>query len=187
MGIDVRAAPSKAFIETLRRWLTELEHLEATGAATPESCEMLVELHELLDRLYTMMLDVLARPCSDVASVAARAHKRPSISAALEMHRRFGSDLDARGLGVASASVRSTNWQLRRIVAQLPHLWRIFVASHSTAMAMETVEARRVWPIPILVHLPETNGATPVAPSGVSERKPKGFTAERPPIYWPSA
>jgi len=57
MGLDVRAAPSKAFIETLRRWLTELEHLEATGAATPESCEMLVELHELLDRLYTMMLE----------------------------------------------------------------------------------------------------------------------------------
>ena len=41
MGLDVSAAPSKAFIETLRRWLTELEHLEATGAATPDSCESL--------------------------------------------------------------------------------------------------------------------------------------------------
>ena len=40
-----------------RRWLTELEHLEATGAATPDSSEMLVELHELLDKLYTMMLE----------------------------------------------------------------------------------------------------------------------------------
>ncbi len=50
--------PSKAFIETLRRWLVELEHLEATGAATPaDSCEMLVELYELLDKLYTMMLE----------------------------------------------------------------------------------------------------------------------------------
>ena len=53
MGLDVSAAPSKTFIETLRGWLTELEHLEATGAATPDSCEMLVELHELLDKLYT--------------------------------------------------------------------------------------------------------------------------------------
>jgi hypothetical protein len=51
------AAPSKALVETLRRWLTELEHLEATGAATLDSCEMLVELHELLDKLYTMMLE----------------------------------------------------------------------------------------------------------------------------------
>jgi len=57
MGLDVRAAPSKAFIETLRGWLTELKHLEATGAATPDTCEMLVELHELLDKLYTMMLE----------------------------------------------------------------------------------------------------------------------------------
>ena len=43
MELDVIAAPSKTFIETLRGWLTELEHLEATGAATPDSCEMLVE------------------------------------------------------------------------------------------------------------------------------------------------
>jgi hypothetical protein len=49
--------PSKVFIETLRRWLVELEHLEATGAATPaDSCEM-IELHELLDKFYTMMLE----------------------------------------------------------------------------------------------------------------------------------
>ena len=57
MELDVRAVPSKALIETLRRWLSELEHLEATGAATPDTCEMLVELHELLDKLHTMMLE----------------------------------------------------------------------------------------------------------------------------------
>jgi hypothetical protein len=56
MELDVRVS-SKAFIETLRSWLTDLESLEATGAATPDSCEMLVELHELLDKLYTMMLE----------------------------------------------------------------------------------------------------------------------------------
>jgi len=47
--------PSTAFIETLRRWLADLEYLEATGAATPDTCEVLVELHELLDKLYTTM------------------------------------------------------------------------------------------------------------------------------------
>jgi hypothetical protein len=62
MELDVRAAPSKAFIETLRRWLAELEHLEATGSATPDSCEMLVELHELSDKLYAMMLERTRQP-----------------------------------------------------------------------------------------------------------------------------
>ncbi len=56
MEIEVRV-PSTAFIEKLRRWLADLEYLEATGAATPDSCAMLVELHELLDKLYTMMLE----------------------------------------------------------------------------------------------------------------------------------
>ena len=55
MELDVRV-PSKAFIETLRRWLADLEHLEATGAATPDTCEVLTELHELLDKLYATML-----------------------------------------------------------------------------------------------------------------------------------
>jgi hypothetical protein len=40
MEFNVKAAPSKAYIETLRRWL-----------------QMLVELHELLDKLYTMMVE----------------------------------------------------------------------------------------------------------------------------------
>jgi len=50
MELDVRV-PSKAFIETLGRWLAGLEYLEATGAATPDTCEVLTELHELLDKL----------------------------------------------------------------------------------------------------------------------------------------
>ncbi len=54
MEIEVRV-PSTAFIETLRRWLADLEYLDATGAATPDTCEVLVELHELLDKLYTTM------------------------------------------------------------------------------------------------------------------------------------
>ena len=54
MELDV-SAPSKAFIETLGRWLADLEYLEATGAATPDTCEVLTELHELLDKLYTTM------------------------------------------------------------------------------------------------------------------------------------
>jgi len=55
MELDVRV-PSTAFIKTLRRWLADLEYLEATGAATPDTCEVLVELHALLDKLYTMRL-----------------------------------------------------------------------------------------------------------------------------------
>jgi hypothetical protein len=54
MELDVRV-PSTAFIETLRRWLADLEYLEATCVATPDTCEVLVELHELLDKLYTTM------------------------------------------------------------------------------------------------------------------------------------
>ncbi len=55
MELDVRVA-SKAFIETLGRWLAGLEYLEATGAATPDTSEVLTELHELLDKLYATML-----------------------------------------------------------------------------------------------------------------------------------
>ena len=54
MELDIWV-PSKAFIETLRRRLAHLEYLEATGAARPDTCEVLVELHELLDKLYTTM------------------------------------------------------------------------------------------------------------------------------------
>jgi hypothetical protein len=48
---------SKDLIETLRKRIVELEDREARWAATPDTCEMLVELHELLDKLYTMMLE----------------------------------------------------------------------------------------------------------------------------------
>ena len=47
---------SVELIETLRGRIAELEELEARGAATLDSCEMLVDLHELLDELYRMML-----------------------------------------------------------------------------------------------------------------------------------
>jgi hypothetical protein len=47
---------SVEIIETLRECIAELEDLEARGAATLDSCEMLVDLHELLDELYRMML-----------------------------------------------------------------------------------------------------------------------------------
>jgi len=55
LGGPMMELPSTAFIKTLRRWLADLEYLEATGAATPDTCEVLVELHELLDKLYTTM------------------------------------------------------------------------------------------------------------------------------------
>ena len=46
---------SQELIKTLRERLVELEHLEASGAATPDTCEMLVDLQELLDKLYRML------------------------------------------------------------------------------------------------------------------------------------
>jgi len=39
--------------------------LEATGAATPDTCEMLIDLHELLDKLDTMLQERTARRCVD--------------------------------------------------------------------------------------------------------------------------
>lgn len=50
MDLDAKIL-SKGLIETLRERLAELEDLEAAGAATADTCEMLVDLHELLDRL----------------------------------------------------------------------------------------------------------------------------------------
>jgi hypothetical protein len=50
MNIDIKRPPSK-LIETLRQRIAELEDLEASGAATPDTCEMLVDLQELLDKL----------------------------------------------------------------------------------------------------------------------------------------
>ena len=54
MDRDVRIH-SKELIETLRWRIAELDDLEARRAATPDTCEMLVELHELLDKLQTML------------------------------------------------------------------------------------------------------------------------------------
>ena len=53
--------PSQGLIETLRERIAELEDLEARGAATPDTCEMLVELHELLDKLQTMLSEQAGR------------------------------------------------------------------------------------------------------------------------------
>ena len=47
----------KGIIETLRERVAELEHLEASGASTPDTHEERVDLHEFLDRLYTMALE----------------------------------------------------------------------------------------------------------------------------------
>ncbi len=55
MDLDVKI-PSKDLIETLREHIASLESLEASGVATPDTCEMLVDLHELLDKLYAMVL-----------------------------------------------------------------------------------------------------------------------------------
>ena len=60
MDRDVRIH-SKDLIETLRKRIVELEDLEARGAATPDTCEMLVELHELLDKLQTMLSERAGR------------------------------------------------------------------------------------------------------------------------------
>jgi iron-sulfur cluster repair protein YtfE (RIC family) len=54
MELDVKIRP-KGFIETLRERLAELEELETTGAATADTCETLVDLQELLDKLYTKL------------------------------------------------------------------------------------------------------------------------------------
>jgi hypothetical protein len=52
MGRDIMVA-SKGIIETLRERLAELEHLEAT----PDTHEELVDIHEFLDRLYTISFE----------------------------------------------------------------------------------------------------------------------------------
>jgi len=56
---------SKGIIATLRERMVELEDLEATGAAKPDTCEMLVDPHELLDKLDTMLQERTARRCVD--------------------------------------------------------------------------------------------------------------------------
>ncbi len=53
--------PSQELIETLRERIAELEDLEARGAATPDSCEILVDLQELLDKLQTMLSEQAGR------------------------------------------------------------------------------------------------------------------------------
>ena len=56
--------PSQGLIETLRERIAELEDLEARGAATLDSCEILVDLRELLDKTSN---DVVRASWQDVA------------------------------------------------------------------------------------------------------------------------
>ena len=56
MELDVRV-PSRGFVETIRERIAELEYRKATDAATPDTCKELVDLHEFLDKLYTMSLE----------------------------------------------------------------------------------------------------------------------------------
>ena len=55
MDFFISVAP-KGIIETLRDQLAELEHLEI-GTSTPDTHEELFDIHEFLDRLYTMALE----------------------------------------------------------------------------------------------------------------------------------
>jgi hypothetical protein len=56
MGFNIRVA-SKGIIETLRERLAELEQLEDRGVSTHDTHEELVDIHEFLDRLYTISLE----------------------------------------------------------------------------------------------------------------------------------
>jgi hypothetical protein len=56
MHLDAKI-PSKGIIETLSDQIAELESLEATGVANSDTCEMLVDLHNLFEKLYAMLLE----------------------------------------------------------------------------------------------------------------------------------
>jgi hypothetical protein len=56
MDRDIKI-PSKGIIETVRERIVELEQLEATGVATADTSEMLVDLRELLAKFDTMLLE----------------------------------------------------------------------------------------------------------------------------------
>jgi hypothetical protein len=67
------------------------------------------------------------------------------------------------------AGAKSANWPLWTIVAQLPHLWQIFVASILTALAMVNHNCDGFGPYQYCLDA-RTVFAIPVAPSDVSER-----------------
>jgi len=46
-------------VQILRERIEELEGLEAIGASTSDTCEELADLHEFLDRLYTMSVELI--------------------------------------------------------------------------------------------------------------------------------
>jgi hypothetical protein len=68
-----------------------------------------------------------------------------------------------------STGAKSANWPLWTIVAQLPHLWQIFVASILTALAMVNHNCDGFGPYQYCLDA-RTVFAIPVAPSDVSER-----------------
>jgi hypothetical protein len=52
-AFDSRIA-SKGIVETLRERIVKLEEMERTGAGTPDTCDMLVSLQQMLDELYRL-------------------------------------------------------------------------------------------------------------------------------------
>ena len=52
-------ASTQSFIDVLREEIDALERLEAKGQSTADTCEMLVDLHEFLDRLGSMYIAYL--------------------------------------------------------------------------------------------------------------------------------
>ena len=56
MDLDAKM-PSKGIIETLSDQIAELESLEAKGVANFDTCEMLGDLHNLLEKLSAMLLE----------------------------------------------------------------------------------------------------------------------------------
>jgi hypothetical protein len=55
-AFDSRIA-SKGIVESLREWILKLEEIERAGAGTPDTCDMIVCLQQLLDELDRMFLE----------------------------------------------------------------------------------------------------------------------------------
>ena len=56
MNLDVKIS-SKGIIETIRDHIAELENRETSGVANADTCEMLVDLHDLLDKIYSILME----------------------------------------------------------------------------------------------------------------------------------
>ena len=71
--------PSQELIETLRERIAELEDLEARGAATPDTCEILVDLQELWINFKRCCRSKLAGRCIDAARLARAEASHPDL------------------------------------------------------------------------------------------------------------